>query len=106
MYAVHYIIATLCGISCLGHIDKFMKKQMNNDTENQGKENKTTKKENAVVRIEPPRVNYHIQNPDDKTARLSYHRHKPVAIRMYLSYDHALSLDLYFFQYLYFFHII
>ena len=33
----------LCGISCIGFIDKHINKQINNDTEKQGKENKTKK---------------------------------------------------------------
>ena len=44
MYAVHYIIAILCGISCLGHIDKHIKKQINDDTKTRGKKKKAKKK--------------------------------------------------------------
>ena len=43
MYAVHYIIAILCGISCLGHIDKHIKKQIN-DTKTREKKKKAKKK--------------------------------------------------------------
>ena len=39
----------LCGISFIGFIDKHINKQINNDTEKQGKENKTTpQKKNAA----------------------------------------------------------
>ena len=65
----------LCGISFIGFIDKHINKQINNDTEKQGKENKTTPKKKKMlrVRIEPSRVNIHIKNPEAKTARLPYH---------------------------------
>ena len=87
----------LCGISCFGFIDKHINKQINNDTEKQGKENKTTQKKMLRLRIEPSRINNHIKNPEDKTARLSYHvTHSRCNYDVFKVTTIYFSLDLYF----------